>query len=656
MVCCESPSIAIKCKKNKTAFVVAIHGVNVLMLSNNHNSGIKSMYSLGFMRWCVCLTFACMVVTAQNNEPHPINSAQEFVELFHKATGTFVATNVVLKQDIIFDTTTSTQLPIGSMDDGSCVEFSGTLDGNNHTIKQITMNNGKDKRIGLFCSVAKATITNLVIDESNTLNGLGGGALAALIDGGGATVVNVHTAASITCVANNCGGLIGSISCGDCVVEFDDCSNTGFINSTTNTQYCSTVGGLVGQVFGVTNESVMMRHCSNNGMVEANCLFSSTTQSSEVAGGLMGRNEAPVQVFEDCNNTGDISCSSTMNSCFVGGIVGRTSSSNSINMINNINTGEISTTQCVKSCVCGGIVGSQVYGELNIISSMNKGTVTSSSTSSIAGGIIGSQSGKGAVVLNCVNHGNISGAGAAHGIGETVSSASNVVSAGVVEALGSNTQTHATWQQCSGSCDVNVFVVEGVCDECATNAITIHWNTTTQSFHDDGGEGDVSVVLNKEVASQCWSMGWSNTLELVHVEQLCSSTSSPSSQFVGEVHEVVIKIEVDKTDDINEANITSILEGLGVDVVITRVEIIVENGKVTSIVVSVDGDKEAAQSLADAINKAKDSENCSAGVLCHATDVFVGDEPSGAHGIEVSLALMVLLVVHTLGCQLKQPA
>ena len=218
------------------------------------------------------IVFASMInrlsthATAQDITQKQINTAQDFVDLFDNETKTFVATNVTVHSNITFNESTSSLLPIGFTDEGTCVPFYGVFDGRNHTIQGINMTN-EHKSIGLFCAVANASISNIVFDETNVLSGSEGGALGVKIEGNQTTIVNVHTAASISCHESgcDCGGLFGNISCNHCVVELEYCVNSGVINS-TGSQH---TGGLVGAVLAATNVSMNLKHCSNTGTVVA---------------------------------------------------------------------------------------------------------------------------------------------------------------------------------------------------------------------------------------------------------------------------------------------------------------------------------------------------------------------------------------------------
>ena len=84
------------------------------------------------------------------------------------------------------------------------------------------------------------------------------------------------------------------------------------------------------------------------------------------------------------------------------------------------------------------------------------------------------------------------------------------------------------------------------------------------------------------------------------------------------------------SETITNASIDDFFVELGI--VVDVVDVVVEhdeNGRVTSVVVSIVGDKETALLVVNTVNNAIDSGSCTNGfVLCRATGVFVEDNGS----------------------------
>jgi hypothetical protein len=122
--------------------------------------------------------------------------------------------------------------------------FNGFFDGNNHIIKNLTMNNiGGNGALGLFGSVYLGTIKNLGIEDVNFI-GLGGyiGSLACSNSG---TITNCYSTVKFSVGGNTAhiGGLAGYNE-----GNIYNCYSKGiiFTNGPTYLPFVSYTGGLVG--------------------------------------------------------------------------------------------------------------------------------------------------------------------------------------------------------------------------------------------------------------------------------------------------------------------------------------------------------------------------------------------------------------------------
>ena len=153
----------------------------------------------------------------------------------------------------------TTMAPLGYADKAL---FSGTFDGNHHTISGLVVES--NDYVGLFWKLSSATVLNLIIDDtcSFTLTGNKASALCGYIQGEN-VFKNVVNHAKVSCTGY-CGGIIGTNSIySTAITTFKNCTNTGDICTTSLTNvYC---GGIIGQVEGTIN----IEQCINTGNVEA---------------------------------------------------------------------------------------------------------------------------------------------------------------------------------------------------------------------------------------------------------------------------------------------------------------------------------------------------------------------------------------------------
>lgn len=167
--------------------------------------------------------------------------------------------------------------------------FTGTFDGNGHTVTLDITSSSAKSYTGLFGTLA-----------------------------GGAVVKNVITAGSISSKGNNVGGIAGSADTDAGDVTIENCKNTAAISG------YKAVGGIVGYVTGAAG--VTVRGCANTGSV-----MGANRQVGGIAGTI--QNKAAV---ENCYNIGNISGFNNY-----AGIVGQNSSSATNTISNCYTTGTV---------------------------------------------------------------------------------------------------------------------------------------------------------------------------------------------------------------------------------------------------------------------------------------------------------------------------
>ena len=250
--------------------------------------------------------------------------------------------------------------------------YSGTFDGNNHTISGLSINNSSTNYgyFGLFGAVGEGgTVTNLTVEGSITVNSgsnVRAGGVVASNDG---DVSNCTSEVAITVEANIAyiGGIIGSNA-----GNVSNCTNKTDITATANTAY---IGGVIGFNGG------SLTNCSNSGAVEG----TGQTANGAYVGGIVGSNnhtESVMGSVENCYNTGTVTA--TGSNAVAGGVMGV-----NLNTVNSCyNTGTVTGT------TAGGVVGANSYGTTpgTVTSCYNVGKVAASSEGTTIGGVVGANS------------------------------------------------------------------------------------------------------------------------------------------------------------------------------------------------------------------------------------------------------------------------
>jgi len=236
--------------------------------------------------------------------------------------------------------TTSGFSPVGN----STVAFSGSLDGQSHTIADLTINRSSTDNVGLFGEIS-GNINNLGL-VGGSVSGYGG--VGGLVGTNNGSISNAYASGSVTGVAN-VGGLVA--------INSGSISNAYASGSVSGAVY---VGGLVG---------------FNNGTI-SNAYATGSVAGSNHVGGLVGR-----------NNSGSISTAHATGSVAgadnVGGLVG----GNYGSISTSVAIGAVSGTASV-----GGLVG---YTEGSISGSSAHGAVTGDTN---VGGLVGTT--QGSVVID----------------------------------------------------------------------------------------------------------------------------------------------------------------------------------------------------------------------------------------------------------------
>lgn len=208
-----------------------------------------------------------------------ISSSEDLVKFKERVENGEIALGAVLTADI--DMSDICGESIGSWE--PVRQYAGTFDGDNHSIKNLYMNN-MDGFTGLFGEALEGSvIKNVTMENYQIISAGEAGSLAGISYG---TVENCHSNGQLTATGRISGGLCG-------IAEIMvGCSNRGTVNGVG-----ATVGGVAGEVRGT------MEKCWNEGTVE-----STGEYAGGVAGSLAkGNKSSLLQVFAtDCYNTGKV--------------------------------------------------------------------------------------------------------------------------------------------------------------------------------------------------------------------------------------------------------------------------------------------------------------------------------------------------------------
>lgn len=194
------------------------------------------------------------------------HESNDFVKYSGASRADMLAANIRLSADVAMSDTGLT----GFMRDNGEDTFTGTLNGNSHTI---TMSVGKDAKIvfhthnGLFAKTSGAKISNLMLVSNFNIVGdnvSGGdacyiGSISAY-NSGALTIDSVTanvTASPSGAYTNFVGGLVGYVADATSEVSFTNSAvtaNLTYNNSTTKVD-CTCLGGVIGMVGAVTSTS-----------------------------------------------------------------------------------------------------------------------------------------------------------------------------------------------------------------------------------------------------------------------------------------------------------------------------------------------------------------------------------------------------------------
>ena len=280
--------------------------------------------------------------------------------------------------------------PIGNVFGNDWKVFKGNVDGNDHTVSGLCINedvyNCEGTYLGLFGSIVGGNIKNLNIDNSylNAKKHLG-----ALVGSITKTIIeNINVNATLT-GTNTVGGVIGSQAYNGCVAK--NVTFSGFIKAGSGSQ----MGGILGYTPGYIMD---FYNCVNYGDIEGHYgggiarygNFYNCNNYGDIIGAFsLGGIASTSNIMENCNNYGNLTSLSNA----VGGIVQEAFG----DVVNCNNYGNFLGQNA------GGIAFKLRNG-FTMVNCNNYGKL--SETARTNAGIVVQNNG---IVKNCTNYGNVNG-------------------------------------------------------------------------------------------------------------------------------------------------------------------------------------------------------------------------------------------------------
>ena len=473
-----------------------------------------------FLWILVCCFLTTLAKTVKVTRP------TQLIELFNKGSNGYIDVNIDLDNDIDFSLV-QLKIPLGVQQETfQCLPYTGIFNGNGHSIKNLNIELTQNG-VGLFCRLERATIKNLVIEDSCSFTGGIAGALTPyVLESGDVTFSNVKNQADVK-GGQFAGGYVGVFLEGQSSnIQFQNCDNSGSIDGTSN-------GGFIGLIGGAKNMKVEFIECHNHGLITGSygtggfignvsstevitVIIKSSTNSgkvngSDAGGGIIG-------VIQKCSGvTLDIRDTFVENSVNgsdnVGGLIGIVTESYAITL--DIHNSDVTVSTSGHNSV-GGFVGNfskNVQVEINVNMSNSTGVVKGEQYVGGLFGVIQSSSpSKQAkvtitntirkntligttlascgfvcvdedstyavkvIVFNSISHGSVQGE-KAYGIANYVTEIMNVVNTGSVSGT---SKSYSLWK--SPTANQHAYAYGSSCKTCGTATQIIKSNQDGQYY------------------------------------------------------------------------------------------------------------------------------------------------------------------------------
>ena len=359
----------------------------------------------------LCAALLCIGAAAADTEDTiKIGTAEELAKIGNDSSYPLSGNYILTANIDLGGSAEKPWKPIGSDKDHA---FTGTFDGDGHTISGLYINNGDSVYAGLFGYVgAGGMIKDLTVEGEITVSGSTScvGGIAGRVDGTEVSEMSVLTDSDdseteiIDCTSKvtinvtytyngpsglSVGGIVGS--CGGATIS--GCKNYGDVSVVSANEYGIDVN--IGGIVGYSGSSTIIRKCCNTGAV--------SVQDADYvyAGGVMG--QSINTTLSCCCNTGAVSVQNVEDAA-LGGVVGYNYDDEST-VSNCYNTGDL-TAENVEEVDAGGVVGLNNYGTVG--SCYNTGEISAENVEyASVGGVVGLVNRRG-TVGSCYNTGDVS--------------------------------------------------------------------------------------------------------------------------------------------------------------------------------------------------------------------------------------------------------
>ena len=236
---------------------------------------MKKVVSILISISLILMSVPAFAISGSGTEANPylISSASDILRIHNDLDGYYKLTADINMQGIEYE-------PVGNEYEGA---FTGTIDGNGHTISNLNINLPENKYVGLV-GFLEGTVKNLNLNNVNACgyNYIGG--IAGYAEEG-SKIYNCSVTGTISDIYKILRPYVGGIT-GHNNGTITDCSNRGFVHDNSGLDI---VGGIAGSNSGIITD------CVNSGEI---------SNSKHSAGGITGYNSGTIT---DCSNSGDIS-------------------------------------------------------------------------------------------------------------------------------------------------------------------------------------------------------------------------------------------------------------------------------------------------------------------------------------------------------------
>lgn len=351
------------------------------MLINNQKAGTRNKSLRFAVAVIAVLLLCCAAFVCAASAAITINNADDWMNM---VAGKTITDDIILGADI----------DLSGKENPMITEFSGTFDGQDHTISNVVIQ-GSSAKIGLIGIYSGNCIKNLTLREisvTSSTNTVGG--LVGFISGGKShSFENICVESGTISTSLNVGGLVGYGTGGiitfvNCIVR-SDCHISG-----------SNSGGLLGRAQAVCSATdCKIESCTISGnpagglcgngdtgsFSAKNCAVNSCTISGNPAGGLVGiavnQNSVERCTVEACSISDN-------GAGIAGGLFGSVKKETPVNSCTVSSCTVKSST--ISGNTAGGLVGATTHGSSKVeLKNSNVESCVVQSTSGYAGGCLG---------------------------------------------------------------------------------------------------------------------------------------------------------------------------------------------------------------------------------------------------------------------------